>query len=581
MVSIVYLSLIVTANILSSHCEYQNNGIEFVYQQKLLLAEKFINVQFLVPLPKLNETIDEQIKYLTTTLSNAWSKYEFGCDLSNMSTNETSLNFELISKHVEKQLLAAKVDIKQLQEELFETMGSTKTMRNYSANRNKRGAGLIAFGALTALSAGAGIACSLGSIFGGCGGSSHSQDDIDNALQELEENKYRWTEVNSKLNKKFFIIASQMKDIQKTQSLLIKTQKNHTITLNSASDLLNNNTRRLMACNQYFYARDEMLHVQTNLAASLLAINNEIKAYRVAVYAYKLNLLNSVMSMVNKVIPMSLLPRSMLFEILQKVALTQVHQTDRLTLAIPTNQILTYYETKIITNVAVVNSGMIFTLAVPFASGSTALNLFRANPVPMPNGGEDGYASQYELESNYIAIAESTNRIALLSQPQIENCVGSSSFSVCINGFSLETAENTCLGSLLIGNQFSALQNCNILTVKLPIKEKAKNLGNGKWLITSSSKNFDIFLSDLKNTDHLKRTKLPGCQVCVLELKCGTKIKTSSMELRADMFSCKNDSAIKIDILCSISSVSYQIYQNFHIFHQCLKLANKLLKKFN
>ena len=43
----------------------------------------------------------------------------------------------------------------------------------------------------------------------------------------------------------------------------------------------------------------------------------------------------------------------------------------------------------------------------------------------MPNGGEDGYAPQYELESNYIAIAESTNRIALLSQPQINNFVGS------------------------------------------------------------------------------------------------------------------------------------------------------------
>ena len=59
----------------------------------------------------------------------------------------------------------------------------------------------------------------------------------------------------------------------------------------------------------------------------------------------------------------------MLFEILLKVALTQVQQTDRLTLAIPTNQILTYYETKILTYVALVNSGMIFTLAVPFASG--------------------------------------------------------------------------------------------------------------------------------------------------------------------------------------------------------------------
>ena len=85
---------------------------------------------------------------------------------------------------------------------------------------------------------------------------------------------------------------------------------------------------------------------------------------------------------------------------------------------------------------------MIFTLAVPFASQSTALNLYRATSVPKPNG----YASQYELKSNYIAIAESTNRFALLSQPQIDNCSVFNSFSVCITGFSCETAENTCFG---------------------------------------------------------------------------------------------------------------------------------------
>ena len=172
-----------------------------------------------------------------------------------------------------------------------------------------------------------------------------------------------------------------MKDLRKTQSLLTETQKNQSIVLNNAIKLLNESTRRLMAYNQYFNAREELLQVQTNLTASLLAINNEIKVYRVAVYAYKLNLLNSAMSIVNKVIPKYLLPRSMLFKTLQKVALTEVHQTDRLTLAIPTNQILTYYETKILTNVAVVNSGMIFTLTVPFASGSTALNSYRKNSI--------------------------------------------------------------------------------------------------------------------------------------------------------------------------------------------------------
>ena len=77
-------------------------------------------------------------------------------------------------------------------------MGSTTSVSNYSSYRSKRGAGLIAFGALTALAAGAGIACTLWSMFGSCGGSSHSQEGIGYALQELEENKYGWTEVNSK-----------------------------------------------------------------------------------------------------------------------------------------------------------------------------------------------------------------------------------------------------------------------------------------------------------------------------------------------------------------------------------------------
>ena len=71
-----------------------------------------------------------------------------------MSANKSSLNSELISQHVRKQLQAAKIDIKELQEELIETMGSTTSVSNYSSYRSKRGAGLIAFGALTALSAG-------------------------------------------------------------------------------------------------------------------------------------------------------------------------------------------------------------------------------------------------------------------------------------------------------------------------------------------------------------------------------------------------------------------------------------------
>ena len=148
------------------------------------------------------------------------------------------------------------------------------------------------------------------------------------------------------------------------------------------------------------------------------------------------------MTMVEKLIPMTLLPKNVLEKILDKNASQQVKSTNRRSLAIPPAQILTYYETKLLTNVSVEEYGMLFRLAMPFASGSTALNFYCASTIPIPTKNSDGYASQYETEADYIAVAESIRRIALLSQHEVDLCIGSSSFSVCTNGFSLDTAES-------------------------------------------------------------------------------------------------------------------------------------------
>ena len=123
----------------------------------------------------------------------------------------------------------------------------------------------------------------------------------------------------------------------------------------------------------------------------------------------------------------------------------------------------------------IVDDGMYFTLAIPFVTAATVLNLFKLASIPIPNDGTDSHASQKIIESNFIAVS-STQKIALLSQDEINQCVGSSSFSVCMNSFSLETAQNTCLGSLLINNHLIALQKCEIKTAKLPLKEKTRNL---------------------------------------------------------------------------------------------------------
>ena len=75
---------------------------------------------------------------------------------------------------------------------------------------------------------------------------------------------------------------------------------------------------------------------------------------------------------------------------------------------------------------------MFFTLAIPFVTGPTVLNLHRVIPFPLPNEGTDGYALQYAIELGYFAIAESTSKTALLLHDEIDRCIGPGSFLFAI-----------------------------------------------------------------------------------------------------------------------------------------------------
>ena len=73
----------------------------------------------------------------------------------------------------------------------------------------------------------------------------------------------------------------------------------------------------------------------------------------------------------NQLLPMSLVPREQLHEILTIVHLQQNGQQDRLSLAVPIQEILSYYETKFVTQVEAIDAGLILTLAIPMASKSS------------------------------------------------------------------------------------------------------------------------------------------------------------------------------------------------------------------
>ena len=195
---LIFLTLIMHICYNDNKTESQK-GIDFIYQQKLLLAEKFVNIQFLVPFPGLNVSLENQFRNLSLLLKNSWNDYSFGCQLDHI-TNETSLNFDYLH-HTENEFKSVQLDILNMKSEFRGKFGTEEqTTKQTDNERTKRGAGLISLGALTAVTAGAGKACSLGSIFGACGGYSRDREAIDLASSQIELNNHLWAKIKGKVN---------------------------------------------------------------------------------------------------------------------------------------------------------------------------------------------------------------------------------------------------------------------------------------------------------------------------------------------------------------------------------------------
>ena len=124
-------------------------------------------------------------------------------------------------------------------------------------------------------------------------------------------------------------------------------------------------------CVQYLYVREQINQhslVQSKIFQTIL---ENIKTHRAGLYTFRINVLNSLTPLMNQLLSMSLLPRQQLHEIFSMVHLQQNGLQDRLSLAVPIQDILWYYETKLVTQVEGTESGLILTLAIPMASKSS------------------------------------------------------------------------------------------------------------------------------------------------------------------------------------------------------------------
>ncbi len=163
----------------------------------------------------------------------------------------------------------------------------------------------------------------------------------------------------------------------------------------------------------------------------------------------------------------------------------------------------------------------------------------------MPKKEESPNALMYKLETPYIAVAEDTSSsTAPLTKDDLEACVGSRNYAICLTHFAISANPTSCVANLKLGNENRAFSICKVKSTPLPNPEQATNLGRGKWLITAAHPRFKMRIFEKNEETQI----LSGCQVCIITIPCGGKLKTSYLSIQADSASCVNQTTMKINI---------------------------------
>ena len=241
------------------------------------------------------------------------------------------------------------------------------------------------------------------------------------------------------------------------------------------------------------------------------------------------------------------MPRESLLAVLNSVYKSQINAPDRLSLAIPTNELHSYYDSKLLREVATIPEGLLLTLAIPLASSQTTFQIYKAVTVPMPQP-DPKEAIQWSVEGQYLAISEDSMESTVLTKEQFDNCLGSSTYRICHQTMETHLSQSSCLATLFFHSAVTALTVCETEKVLLPSPEKARNLGYGIWLLTSASDFFTLREYSLNQKNAPKRREHPGCNICILTLDCGTQLISKHIKIRPDLNTCDKIKATRINV---------------------------------
>ena len=188
----------------------------------------------------------------------------------------------------------------------------------------------------------------------------------------MNQLQQEWSSVQNATNEKFLIVGKELRDLRKATEHLAEIQRSNVKILQTQFDTLASSINYMRNCDQFLYIREEVNDHIGLLNSILTSVYTNLRTYRSALFAFRMNILSSTTAIADGMLPLSLIPRKIFIRILQQVLLETRYTRYRLTLSIPIEHVMSYYETRLVTSVVSVDFGLMLTLSIPFSSGSTA-----------------------------------------------------------------------------------------------------------------------------------------------------------------------------------------------------------------
>ena len=450
-----------------------------------------------------------------------WGTPSLFCPLNfsrQFATNTSRFNIHWMLHQIDNESSAAQLNLELIRNESAMFLEPPQPAKS---TRQRRGAGAgVGLAALAAvglfgggLTVGSFDSYGLRGIFGNCRDQPKANAENIHCLADFQNSVPDYlTEFITNTDEKFLLVENELAALNAIQSEMAATQDKNWVIIQEQLAVFEQNMHILRDCDQLLFA-DQQLNFNFDTVSSLLPmIQASVKSYRSALLAFRMNLLNSIPVLLKIHLPMSLIPMELLLAIMDSVSLRQSKAEDRLTLAIPASDLLSYYDSRLLVDAITVAEGLLLILNIPLASKQTVFRLLEAKFIPKPFPDDAQTALTWNIEHPYLALSENKLESSGLSEEQFDHCLGSSKYRICSEAFPTQIGHPSCIATLYFFSPIDALAVCETTAITLPSIEQATNLGFGIWLLTSANADFTFRESSSLATSSSSRS-FACCQI--------------------------------------------------------------------